>query len=150
MTQAKKAGLAAAAVLAVLGGLLVALLSPAERAQAAPATLTVSPAAAASINVATNSVYNWSAGSTGIGVIRYQDHISANGKYDAVLGVPNGTAQTLGWLTTSGFYVGPGYCVDAYRHDNGLSGSFPFQGTFGAGRHFIGAHTSYILEAYRC
>ena len=72
------------------------------------------------------------------------------GNYDLALPTNRATWQDFDWPTTAGFYVGPGYCVDAYRHDGGLVGSYTFQGTLGVGRHYIGARTSYILEARRC
>ena len=148
MAQVGRAGLAGTALVALVGALLVALLGPAQRAQATPAALTVTPAQAAAVGAATNTIYNWGPG--GVGVIHSQDHISVNGKYDAVLPVYGSTWHSFGWTTAAGFYIGPGYCADAYRHDHGLSGSFPFQGTLGAGRHFIGTTTSYILQIHRC
>ena len=127
----------------VLGVLLVGLASP---AQAAPPPRTVPPVDS---RPATNTIYNWTYG-TGIGVIRVADNDYLFGNYDAALPGWQATWQDFQWTTTAGFYVGPGYCVNAFRHDHGLSGAFTFQGTFGAGRHYIGANTSYILEARRC
>jgi hypothetical protein len=138
-------------VLAAVAGLTAATASAGQAA--APAA----PAAAVPIQVQalvapTNTVWNYS--HIGLGVIERFDGARAYGHYDAILAAKLPTfiansADTKGWVTTGGFYIGPGYCADLYRHDFGLSGPWEFQGTIGPGEHPIGKNTSYRVYAYR-
>ena len=74
---------------------------------------------------ATNTVGN--ASEVGFGVIDDRDGHYNHGSYDEILRFELFTDSYFGWVTTAGWYTGPG-----------------------AGQHFIGARTSYFVLAYRC
>jgi hypothetical protein len=106
----------------------------------------------------TNTIYNYS--DVGLGIIQYWDGNYYAGHYDRVLPPQvrnlNGSVRYVensydyfGWYTTAGFYIGPGYCADLYRHDFGLSGPWQYQGRIGPGEHPIGSNTSYRVNAFR-
>lgn len=75
--------------------------------------------------------------SVGIGMV--DPHSSAS-RYDYIM---SGGTQGM----ASGFYVGPGYCVDVYHR---LDTRFDFRNTVGYGQHFAGDNGVYRLVAYRC
>jgi hypothetical protein len=98
---------------------------------------------------ATNAIGNQS--SIGLGVIHVRDGSYARGEYDAVLGAGQWTDLAFGWSSTAGWYTGPGYCTAQWRSDTGIGGPYHRQlPDLGAGQHFIGGATSYIVVAYRC
>lgn len=115
--------------------------------QVGPAAVQVQPLIAP-----TNTVWNYS--HIGVGVIEKFNQPHAYGHYDAILPAEQpsyiaNSADYKGWTTTGGFYIGPGYCADLYRHDFGLSGPWEFQGRIGPGEHPIGSNTSYRVYAFR-
>jgi hypothetical protein len=147
---------AVVAVLAAVAGLTAATASAGQAATpAAPATVAV-PIQVQPLAVATNTIYNYS--DIKIGVIQNLGQPHAFGHYDALLPAKvSNSAGTFvsnshdywGWPTTGGFYIGPGYCADLYRHDFGLTGPWQFQGRIGPGEHPIGSNTSYRVYAFR-
>jgi hypothetical protein len=148
---------AVVAVLAAVAGLTAATASA---GQAATPTAPATPAAV-SIQVQpfvaiTNTVYNYS--DVNLGVIQKFNQPHAHGHYDVLLPAQerhgnslfvDNSADYRGWTTTGGFYIGPGYCADLFRHDFGLSGPWEFQMRIGPGEHPIGSNTSYRVYAFR-
>jgi hypothetical protein len=70
----------------------------------------------------------------------------ANGNSQLLLPGQN-TANV--WATTGGFTIGSGFCADLQRSDNRGSTWGP-QARVTAGRHPIGANTSYIVFPVKC
>jgi len=97
----------------------------------------------------TNNVYNPS--TITIGVIHVEHSVYNTyrlGLYDALLSPNETTYGQFGWLTTAGFYTGPGYCTSVWRSDNG--GPWTRQlPDLGPGQHFIGPHTTYFIRPYQ-
>jgi hypothetical protein len=88
--------------------------------------------------------------SSGLGVIHYSYGPHRYGSYDAILPGWAATYGEFGWSTTAGWYTGPGYCTVQLRSDDdGLHWARQYP-DLGSGQHFIGAHTSYEVEPYRC
>jgi hypothetical protein len=90
----------------------------------------------------------WNIGKVGLGVIHVRDGHYKHGTYDTILPPGRFTDQYLGWGGTAGWYTGRGYCTIQDRSEGG-----PWLDHWtglGAGQHFIGAHTSYMVNPYRC
>ena len=141
---------AAVAVLAAVAGLTAATASAGQASTpAAPAAV---PIQVQQLIAPTNTVWNYS--HIGLGVIEKFNQPHAYGHYDAILPAEQpsyiaNSADYKGWTTTGGFYIGPGYCADLYRHDFGLSGPWEYQSRIGPGEHPIGSNTSYRVYAFR-
>lgn len=105
-------------------------------------------ASAPHLAASTNYIFNETS-NLGIGVIHQKDGSYTHGTYDAVL-QPNGSTDlNFGWTTTAGWYTGPGYCTAQWRSSDEVN--FVRQTPdLGAGQHFIGASTSYIVLMYHC
>jgi hypothetical protein len=136
-------------VVFVLAASTVASASTGPQAPSVPTTLSV-PAAVQPLATATNVIINESDGGLGLGVIHEHDNNYVFGKYDAVLPINQSTANAFGWITTAGWYTGPGFCTRQFRSDTGSNPFTRQSPDLPAGQHFIGAHTSYVVEAYPC
>ena len=97
---------------------------------------------------ATNTVGN--ASEVGFGVIDDRDGRYNHGTYDEILGFELFTHEYFRWVTTAGWYTGPGYCTAQTRSDDRGATWYRQYPDLGAGQHFIGARTSYFVLAYRC
>ena len=118
---------------------------------AAHASVVARAAAVAPAFSPTNLIYN-ATQNLPLGVIQKQDGSYADGNYDAVLQPFEFTSSTLHWTTAAGWYTAPGYCTQQWRSSDPWTG-VPFVRQLpdlGAGRHFIGAFTSYEVSTYRC
>jgi hypothetical protein len=123
-------------------------ISTAVGARAATVDAALAAARPAAV-AATTRNFIWNVSDIGIGVIHVRDGSYQHGTYDSIL--PSGafTDQYLGWPGTGGWYTGPGYCTQQWRAEDGVNFS-PQLPDLGPGQHFIGAHTSYIVNAYHC
>ncbi|MET8281751.1 hypothetical protein [Micromonospora sp. NPDC005174] len=102
-----------------------------------------SPAAVAAGNRIGNA---WGGG---LGVIHVRDGKYTYGTHDAVLPFDQWSDAWFGWATTAGWYTGAGYCTMQLRSDGG--GPWYRQlPDLGAGQHFVGLQTSYIVSIYGC
>lgn len=97
---------------------------------------------------ATNTIGN--ASGVGFGVIDDRDGQYNRGNYDEILGFELWTHEYYRWVTTAGWYTGPGYCTAQMRSDDRGATWYRQYPDLGAGQHFIGARTSYFVTAYRC
>lgn len=97
---------------------------------------------------ATNSIRN--ASEVGFGVIDDRDGSYVHGQYDAILRFELWTHEYFRWITTAGWYTGPGYCTVQLRSEDRGATWESQDPPLGQGQHFIGARTSYIVTAYRC
>jgi hypothetical protein len=135
-----------------------------RNALAAVALFVVAPCAVLAIAVpaaanASTSVRPHSVGSTNyvdnqtpgidLGVLHTTEGPHMFGNYDALLPPAESTDLYLGWTTTAGWYIGPGYCTEQWRSEDEVN--FVRQlPDLGSGQHFIGTHTSYLVTAYHC
>jgi hypothetical protein len=103
------------------------------------------PAAA----TATTTNFIWNVSAIGIGAIHVHDGNYTHGAYDALLSSGASTDLEFNWASAAGWYTGPGYCTALQRSDD-LGLHWSHQDPLGPGQWFIGAHTSYMVSAYRC
>lgn len=94
-----------------------------------------------------NAIYNMSTG-YGLGVIHIQDGAYTYGNYDAILPPQSWSDVQFMWITTAGWYTGPGYCTRQWRSTDGQTWT-PQYPDLGPGQHFIGLSTYYRVEAYQ-
>jgi hypothetical protein len=111
------------------------------------AMTTTGPTAMAAVT--TNYIANGTAG-VGLGVMHVRDGSYVHGSYDAVLPPGAYTDGYFGWTTTAGWFTGAGYCTYQYRNDDGGSVFTRQLPDLGAGQHFIGSRTRYLVYAYHC
>lgn len=92
-----------------------------------------------------NSIGNrMGTGSVAIGVFPR----NSNANYTQRLQPGDYTHSAFGWTKVGGWYTGPGYCTYQMRSDD-KGRSWRYQKPdLGAGRHPIGATTSYLISAY--
>ena len=158
---------ALAAVLAAAAGITAATCgsgeaatraaTPAAARAAAPAAAPAGPMEARSLLVGTNTIWNYS--DVGLGIIQEWDHRYLDSHWDVILpaqqrlsgggSIVSDSNGYYGWWVTAGFYIGPGYCADLWRHDFGMAGPWSHQGYIGPGEHPIGSNTSYKVYVFR-